>query len=98
MTPALMSPAVREELARLSRRSKAELRAWLNNKMQAISIVNENEAADSKLPHMVRAHARLRGRIMEEFQKDLDQILDLNPNSTLGATAEAPEEAHVKRA
>lgn len=91
MTPARMSPEVRAELSALSRKSKAEFRAWLNNKFQIILGANDSDADNTKLPPLVRAQARLRQRLMAQFQSEIEIILDLNPNRNLGATEKSLE-------
>jgi len=99
MTPALMSPEVRAELAGLQRKTKAELRAWLSNKLQIVIGANSTDAENTKLPPLVRQQARLRNRIMSEFQNEIETLLNPNQlqspsttqehNSHLGATESA---------
>lgn len=90
MTPALMSPIVKLALSRLPREAKAELRAWLANKLQPMVTSNGMEADDHRFTHLIRGYARQRNRASEVMLQEFDEIFKPAPerNGHLGARAE----------
>lgn len=86
MTPALMQSRTRQQLAALDTETKAELMAFVNNRMTPVICYAElifcGESKD------VQGSAKIVTREGRLFLKELNALLERNPNNHLGTTKE----------
>lgn len=86
MTPSLMSLSTLQQLSDLAPTTKAELAAWIRNRMTPViccaDMIAIGEASD--VPQAARTVTR-EGRL---FLEELGALLKRNPNGHLGTTKE----------
>ena len=83
MTPALMTPRVREEFANLSAEAKADLLALIRNKIQILTGSNELEASDDRVPEPLRRYASQRNRAAQIALEELAELFGEPPQAHL---------------